>query len=77
MVTSTADAKLMGPHLENLRTVMREVPSNIIIKRVDPSTWLPTVMGLWSVVTIGQGGIYKRRASIDVPVNLVGLFNLV
>ncbi|KAK8039987.1 hypothetical protein PG993_008398 [Apiospora rasikravindrae] len=35
--------------------ILCEVPSNLIIKRVAPSTWLSLIMVLWGVATIGQG----------------------
>lgn len=34
---------------------MSLVPSNIIIKRVAPSTWISSIMFFWGVATIGQG----------------------
>jgi hypothetical protein len=47
--------------------IIFEVPSNIIIKRVAPSTWLAGIMFFWGVITIGQGlvttkeGLYAMR----------------
>ncbi|KAK8086112.1 MFS general substrate transporter [Apiospora phragmitis] len=35
--------------------ILFEVPSNLIIKRVAPSTWLSLIMVLWGIATIGQG----------------------
>ncbi|KAK4549097.1 hypothetical protein LTR36_007553 [Oleoguttula mirabilis] len=35
--------------------ILFEVPSNILIKRMKPSTWLSGLMFCWGIVTIGQG----------------------
>ncbi|KAF3760744.1 putative MFS transporter [Cryphonectria parasitica EP155] len=35
--------------------ILFEVPSNIIIKRIAPSTWLSIIMVLWGIATVGQG----------------------
>ncbi|GAB7357005.1 hypothetical protein MBLNU459_g7834t1 [Dothideomycetes sp. NU459] len=35
--------------------ILFEVPSNVIIKRIAPSTWLSIIMTLWGICTIGQG----------------------
>ena len=39
--------------------ILFEVPSNIIIKRMAPSTWLSAIMFCWSIATIGQGLIHS------------------
>ncbi|KAK8024875.1 hypothetical protein PG990_002698 [Apiospora arundinis] len=35
--------------------ILFEVPSNLVIKKVAPSTWLSLIMILWGIATIGQG----------------------
>ncbi|KAL2865433.1 major facilitator superfamily domain-containing protein [Aspergillus lucknowensis] len=35
--------------------ILFEVPSNVLLKRMRPSTWLSGIMVAWGVVTIGQG----------------------
>lgn len=35
--------------------ILFEVPSNLIIRRVKPSTWLATIVSLWGLATIGRG----------------------
>lgn len=35
--------------------ILFEVPSNILIKRMAPSTWLALLMVCWGICTIGQG----------------------
>ncbi|EEP81007.1 conserved hypothetical protein [Uncinocarpus reesii 1704] len=35
--------------------ILLEVPSNLVIKRISPSTWLAGIIAAWGVVTIGQG----------------------
>lgn len=53
--------------------ILFEVPSNMIIKRVSPSTWLSSIMGLWGIVTIGQGLVKNLEGLIALRV-LLGLF---
>ncbi|KAK1075961.1 hypothetical protein LTR33_009367 [Friedmanniomyces endolithicus] len=38
--------------------IVFEVPSNILIKRLAPSTWLSLIMFLWGVITIFPGCMY-------------------
>jgi hypothetical protein len=40
--------------------IIFEVPSNIIIKRIAPSTWISATMFLWAISTIGQGLITTK-----------------
>lgn len=40
--------------------ILFEVPSNIIIKRIAPSTWLSGLMFCWGVITIGQGLVHSN-----------------
>ncbi|MDI1490592.1 MAG: hypothetical protein OHK93_001796 [Ramalina farinacea] len=35
--------------------ILFEVPSNLIVRKIAPSTWLSTIMVLWGIVTICQG----------------------
>ncbi|KAK8006106.1 tartrate transporter [Apiospora marii] len=35
--------------------ILFEVPSNLIIKKLAPSTWLSLIMVLWGIATVGQG----------------------
>ncbi|KAK8078351.1 hypothetical protein PG996_004521 [Apiospora saccharicola] len=41
--------------MTDLRYIIFEVPSNLIIKKLAPSTWLSLIMVLWGIATIGQG----------------------
>ncbi|RWA07634.1 hypothetical protein EKO27_g7470 [Xylaria grammica] len=53
--------------------ILFEVPSNIIIKRVAPSTWLSLVMVLWGIATIGQGLVTNVQGLIATRF-LLGIF---
>ncbi|CZT04769.1 probable permease of the major facilitator superfamily [Rhynchosporium graminicola] len=53
--------------------ILLEVPSNIIIKRVAPSTWLSAIVVLWGIATIGQG-LVKNFAGLVACRFLVGIF---
>ncbi|KAI3329765.1 major facilitator superfamily domain-containing protein [Ustulina deusta] len=53
--------------------ILFEVPSNIIIKRVAPSTWLSLVMVLWGIATIGQG-LVKNVGGLIATRFLLGIF---
>lgn len=53
--------------------ILFEVPSNILIKRLAPSTYLSAIMVLWGIATIGQGLITTQGGLIAMRV-LVGLF---
>jgi MFS family permease len=53
--------------------ILFEVPSNMIIKRVAPSTWLSSIMVLWGIATIGQG-LVKTFGGLVAMRFLVGLF---
>ncbi|KAI1816434.1 major facilitator superfamily domain-containing protein [Poronia punctata] len=53
--------------------ILFEVPSNIIIKRVAPSTWLSGIMILWGIVTIAQG-LVRNLQSLIATRFLLGLF---
>jgi len=53
--------------------ILFEVPSNLIIKRVAPSTWLSAIMVLWGIATMGQGLINNFGGLVAMRL-LVGLF---
>jgi len=53
--------------------ILFEVPCNIIIKRVAPSTWLASIMFCWGVTTIGQG-LVKTNGGLQACRFLLGLF---
>lgn len=53
--------------------ILFEVPSNLIIKRVAPSTWLSVIMVLWGIATMGQGLVHSFGGLVAMRV-LVGLF---
>ena len=56
--------------------ILFEVPCNIIIKRVRPSTWLSGIMALWGIVTIGQG-LVRTKGGLVAMRFLLGLFEAV
>ncbi|KAL5346828.1 hypothetical protein ACLOAV_007971 [Pseudogymnoascus australis] len=35
--------------------ILLEVPSNILLKKIAPSTWLSSIMFFWGIATMGQG----------------------
>ncbi|EMD37229.1 hypothetical protein CERSUDRAFT_106179 [Gelatoporia subvermispora B] len=57
----TADLHMTQPQYLNVLTmyfagyVIFEVPSNIILKRMSPRTWLPTLMILWGIASTLMG----------------------
>ncbi|KAH8785527.1 major facilitator superfamily domain-containing protein [Diaporthe sp. PMI_573] len=53
--------------------ILFEIPSNIIIKRVAPSTWLSIIMILWGIATVGQGLVNNVGGLIACRF-LLGLF---
>ena len=53
--------------------ILFEVPSNIIIRRVKPSTWLAAIVTLWGIATIGQGLIRNLQGLVAMRF-LLGLF---
>jgi MFS family permease len=59
--------------LDNLADTTLQVPSNIILKKVAPSTWLAAIMFLWGIVTIGQGLVQNQAGLIAMRL-LLGLF---
>jgi hypothetical protein len=53
--------------------ILFEIPSNLIIKKVAPSTWLSAIMFLWGVTTIGQG-LIKTNGGLQAMRFLLGFF---
>ncbi|KAH8727171.1 major facilitator superfamily domain-containing protein [Phaeosphaeriaceae sp. PMI808] len=53
--------------------ILFEVPSNLALKKLAPSTWLSLIMVLWGVATIGMG-LVKNFAGLVAMRLLVGLF---
>lgn len=39
--------------------VIFEVPSNIVLKKLRPSIWLPTIMVLWGIVGVTMGLVHN------------------
>lgn len=61
------------PCYPNIANQTLQVPSNIILKRVAPSTWLAAIMFLWGIATIGQG-LVRNQAGLIAMRLLLGLF---
>ncbi|KAK0935149.1 hypothetical protein LTR29_013249 [Friedmanniomyces endolithicus] len=53
--------------------IVFEVPSNILIKRLAPSTWLSLIMFLWGVITICQG-LVQTKTQLYIMRFLLGIF---
>lgn len=53
--------------------IIFEVPSNLIIKKVAPSTWLSLIMILWGISTIGMGLVNTFEGLVAMRV-LLGFF---
>ncbi|KAF2169761.1 hypothetical protein M409DRAFT_64778 [Zasmidium cellare ATCC 36951] len=53
--------------------ILFEVPSNILIKRMAPSTWIAIIMTLWGITTIGQG-LVRTNGGLQAMRFLLGLF---
>ncbi|TKX21087.1 MFS transporter-like protein 123 [Elsinoe australis] len=53
--------------------ILLEVPCNILIKRMKPSTFLSAIMVLWGIATIGQG-LVTNTAGLAGCRFLLGLF---
>lgn len=53
--------------------ILFEIPSNLILKKVAPSTWLSLIMVLWGIATMGQGLVNNFEGLVAMRV-LVGLF---
>ncbi|KAF3004938.1 hypothetical protein E8E13_007385 [Curvularia kusanoi] len=53
--------------------ILFEVPSNLVLKKLAPSTWLSLIMILWGIATIGMGLITNFRGLIAMRI-LLGFF---
>ncbi|CRL26009.1 Protein secE/sec61-gamma protein [Penicillium camemberti] len=53
--------------------ILCEVPCNLIIKKMAPSTWICGIMAAWGCVTIGQGFV-KTWGALMACRFLIGLF---
>ncbi|KAI9840137.1 MAG: hypothetical protein M1837_001898 [Sclerophora amabilis] len=53
--------------------ILFEVPSNLILKNIAPSTWLTLIILLWGIATIGQG-LVTNFAGLVACRLLLGLF---
>ena len=53
--------------------ILFEVPSNLVIKKLAPSTWLALIIFFWGIATIGMGLINTFGGLIGMRV-LLGLF---
>ncbi|KAJ4348339.1 uncharacterized protein N0V89_009713 [Didymosphaeria variabile] len=53
--------------------ILFEVPSNLILKKMAPSTWLSSIMVLWGICTLGQGLVRNFGSLVALRV-LIGLF---
>ncbi|KAJ4984912.1 transporter-like protein [Stagonosporopsis vannaccii] len=53
--------------------ILFEVPSNLVLKRMKPSTWLSLIMVLWGISTVGMGLVNNFEGLIAMRV-LLGFF---
>ncbi|KAK5172990.1 uncharacterized protein LTR77_003112 [Saxophila tyrrhenica] len=53
--------------------ILFELPSNLLLKKMAPSTWLSGIMFCWGIVTIGQG-LVKSKEGLIACRFLLGLF---
>ncbi|KXJ93612.1 major facilitator superfamily domain-containing protein [Microdochium bolleyi] len=53
--------------------IIFEVPSNLVIKRVAPSTWLASITVLWGISTVGMGFVTNNAGLVACRL-LLGLF---
>ncbi|KAF2685922.1 MFS general substrate transporter [Lentithecium fluviatile CBS 122367] len=53
--------------------ILFEVPSNIILKKLAPSTWLSAIMVLWGISTIGMGLVNNFEGLVAMRV-ILGFF---
>jgi MFS family permease len=52
---------------------LAEVPSNYLLKKMPPSTWIAILMFSWGTITIGIAGVHSF-AAVAVTRFLLGLF---
>ena len=75
----TQDLKMVGPDYNIalfvffIPYILFEVPSNLILKKMAPSTWLSVIMVLWGLCTLGQGLVNTFEGLVAMRV-LVGFF---
>ncbi|KAF8853263.1 major facilitator superfamily protein [Acephala macrosclerotiorum] len=53
--------------------ILLEVPSNILLKRIPPSSWLCSIMFLWGIITVCQG-LVRNFGSLVALRFLLGVF---
>jgi len=53
--------------------ILFEVPSNLVLKKMRPSTWLSLIMILWGIATVGMGLVNNFEGLIAMRV-LLGFF---
>lgn len=53
--------------------ILLEVPSNIVIKKIAPSTYLSIIVFLWGIVTVAQG-LVTNFAGLVAMRFLIGVF---
>ncbi|KAL6709467.1 hypothetical protein ACN47E_001402 [Coniothyrium glycines] len=53
--------------------ILFEVPSNLVLKKLAPSTWLSLIMILWGISTVGMGLVRNFEGLVAMRV-LLGLF---
>lgn len=53
--------------------ILFEVPSNLVLKKLAPSTWLSLIMVLWGIATVGMG-LVKNFGSLIAMRVLLGFF---
>ncbi|KAE9377036.1 major facilitator superfamily protein [Stipitochalara longipes BDJ] len=53
--------------------ILLEVPSNIIIRKIAPSTWLCGIMFCWGVCTVGEGLVHNFGSLVALRF-LLGIF---
>jgi MFS family permease len=69
MIISSNIAPVLIPH----RYILFEIPSNLILRRVSPSTWITFLMTSWGIITLCQGLVHTHSALIGLRF-LLGLF---
>lgn len=50
--------------------ILSEVPSNLVLKKVPPSIWIPTIMVAWSICTTFMGVVHNFGGLIGTCVGL-------
>lgn len=88
MLTSTGNARIQGLTVDlkmekrdyNIALfvffipyIIFEVPCNMVLKKMAPSTWLSLIMVLWGTATIGMGLIKSFEGLVAMRI-LVGFF---